>query len=207
MLPDGWAYGYGRASDDQARVNAQLAAALLMASGAEHLNVFPDRDGGVMVTGYRAADSFEILALPGASFDVLYESDRESDDERLVANFAALRVFLEEKGWQETSSSASFLRSIMTPEKSVTYVWRSKTLLAEGSPLCLPIARSTPVDQSARISSRSIHLGSWVTHQRSGVLIETSSRPERRWFKHRQPPETFVTTTSTESPTMIAVAC
>ncbi len=127
-LPAGWCYGRGVPSTFLARSNADAAAALLFRAGAMDAKVFPDVDGGVMVTAYKGNESFEVLALSEGGFDVVFEDEQDIYASVIVQRFEGLIPILEARGWQVNPMSVSFHRNTMIVQSDGIIGSRSRTL-------------------------------------------------------------------------------
>ena len=72
-LPAGWHYGTGTGAVHAAVDAALNVNSLLVDYGARNIEVFPDVDGGILVSGYRDRHTLEILCCPDGRMDLVYE--------------------------------------------------------------------------------------------------------------------------------------
>ena len=77
QLQEGWHYGEGRNATQEAIDLALDINSLLLEYGADEIEVFPDTDGGILVSGYHEDHMIEILCSPQGSIAMLHEIDGE----------------------------------------------------------------------------------------------------------------------------------
>lgn len=75
-LKDGWHFGSGRAPVVGAVQHAIMVMFALRSAGAACIEVFPDVDGGIMVAGYHAEQTIEVVCRHDGYFEFVLEVDQ-----------------------------------------------------------------------------------------------------------------------------------
>ena len=101
-LPDGWHYGTGTGAVHAAVDAALNVNSLLVDCGARNIEVFPDIDGGILVSGYRDRHTLEILCRPDGGMDLVYEVDDDLVNERSSISIDEIEEFLGGSEWFPT---------------------------------------------------------------------------------------------------------
>lgn len=206
-LSVGWNYGRGEPSSLLARNNAIVVASLLIAGGAEEIAVFPDTDGGIMLTGYREDTSADVLCVAGGGFEVTFETgDVESPIVR-APDYSQLEHVMRGNGWQERNTSASFLQNIMMFGSGDIIDSPSRTQRAAASPSLIWDAPSTRLAMYVDTSYNIILGGLPAPRQRSGVSTQASYLPAAPSFSPLQRAATTATTILSGSQTISAALC
>ena len=76
-LPEGWHYGDGRGAEQASIDSALKTYRAFLRRGIRRIEVFPDVDGGILLSGYHEDETLEILCSPAGSINVLHEVDEE----------------------------------------------------------------------------------------------------------------------------------
>ena len=126
FLPNGWHYGEGRGAE-QTTVDAALRAyRAFQQRGITRIEVFPDVDGGILLSGYYEDETIEILCGPKGSVHVLYERDDEIVYDEDCISVDEATAYLRELPWNLIRiSSDYFTLDISVGKKTDSRVWLS----------------------------------------------------------------------------------
>ena len=124
-LPDGWHYGTGTGAVHAAVDAALNVNSLLVDYGARNIEVFPDVDGGILVSGYRDRYTLEILCFPDGRMDLVYEVDDEIVNERSSISITEIEEFLGGSEWFLPKLFAHCTQSISAKKGGASLVWLS----------------------------------------------------------------------------------
>ena len=108
FLPDGWHYGEGRGAE-RTTVDAALRAyRAFQQRGITRIEVFPDVDGGILLSGYYEDETIEILCGPKGNVHVLYERDDEIAYDEDYASVDEATAYLRELPWNLIGISSDY---------------------------------------------------------------------------------------------------
>ena len=124
-LPDGWHYGIGTGAVHAAVEAALNVNSLLADYGARSIEVFPDVDGGILVSGYRDRQTLEILCCPDGRMDLVYEKDDEIVNERSSISINEIEEFIGDSEWFPSKLFAHCTQSILAKKGGALLVWLS----------------------------------------------------------------------------------
>lgn len=118
-LPDGWHFGEGVGATDTAVDTALKVNDLMIANSIETIKVFPEIDGGIMVSGYLKKESLEVLDVscrPDGTMEMGHEIDNADVFEDMRQG---LRLNDVEKYLEKLNCSKKNLSGFCTPNISV----------------------------------------------------------------------------------------
>ncbi len=76
-LPNGWHYGEGRGATKLAVNSARTMHALLMEHNVNEVEVFPDANGGILLSGYYDEETLEVFCDHDGKINILHEVGNE----------------------------------------------------------------------------------------------------------------------------------
>ena len=124
-LPDGWHYGTGTGAVHAAVEAALNVNSLLADYGARNIEVFPDVDGGILVSGYRDRKTLEILCCQDGRMDLVYEEYDEIVNERSSISINEIEEFMGGSEWFPSKLFAHCTQSILVKKGGASLVWLS----------------------------------------------------------------------------------
>ena len=124
-LPDGWHYGEGRGATQHAIDVALAAYKVFCRKGIGRIEVFPDVDGGILLSGYHEDETVEVLCGPEGSVNLLHEIHDEVVHDEDHESVGEVDEYVRELPWNSMTSSDLFTRSISVSRKADLTVWRS----------------------------------------------------------------------------------
>ena len=155
-LPDGWHYGEGRGATEAAVASALKSLSVLDGHGVDErdIEVFPDIEGGILVSGYPARGSLEIFCRPDGRIDITRETEGETEYELDDVSWDRLKDCVKVQ-WQKSGKSYGFSIPGTSAEKnSDSRAWHSKTpQMTVGFPLSIQSVREIKAGRNARIYS------------------------------------------------------
>ena len=122
-LPDGWHYGTGTAAADSTVDTALSVNSLLVDYGARNIEVFPDVDGGILVSGYRDSDTLEILCHPDGRMDLVYEVDDELMNAQNSISIDEIEEFVGGVEWLPQNLFGHCTQSILAKKGGASLAW------------------------------------------------------------------------------------
>lgn len=164
LLPKGWHFGTGQPPSASAVAAAIAVLVAMRKAGADEFEVFPDPDGGVLVSGHSGDETMQVLCYAEGNFDFTFEfkDGEEQADSDLTLAQALQRI--RKRAWKTGKSYASSTRGTTASEKAVLNVSRLKIRpTTEEYPLLMPNASKrqarTYVNTSADImASQSLEI-------------------------------------------------
>jgi len=126
LLPNGWHYGEGCGATEFAVELALIVNSLLIERNASDIEVFPDINGGILVSGYHENETIEILCDEIGQINVIHEDDENVVCEQMDVSVQELSDYLEGLLWRSTKLSDFFIRNISVGERGDLRVLHSK---------------------------------------------------------------------------------
>ena len=153
-LPDGWHYGTGIGATAEAVVTALEVGRLLLDHEARNVEVFPDIDGGIMVSGYRDRETVDIHCLPRGELEFTHEVDDELRRSESRVSIDQVEEFLGGLEWSRKRSFAFYTQPISARSVDASLVRLFKPLLVTGEFRCS--RHDVPWSEAARNANISI---------------------------------------------------
>jgi hypothetical protein len=140
QLAAGWNYGSG-APAPRTTIDAALKIySQLRDAGAEALEAFPETKGGILISGYHASETIDVLCRVDGRFNLFHEhDDREIKDSEGIDSTTVTNYFLE-LAWRPHRSFDSFTPNISAMKRTGSKVWRLKSQTMD-VPLLMPPVR------------------------------------------------------------------
>ena len=135
-LPDGWHYGSGIGSTTGALITALEVGRLLIDYQARNVEVFPDINGGIIVSGYRDLETVDVNCMPDGALELAYEVNDELRYADNRASIDKIEKFLGGLEWSPKRSSAFCTQSISVQSADASSVRHSSRPLATGEFQC-----------------------------------------------------------------------
>ena len=149
-LPPGWHYGEGRGATETAVDTALAVHHHFLENGVRKIEVFPDVDGGILVSGYPGQHTVDVLCTPEGHTNLLHEVDDEEVAERDNLPMDELVAYLGGLLWRTEKSFDSFIQSILVKQSGGLRALHSKIHQREG---CLSLTPSVPENVAERNAS------------------------------------------------------
>jgi len=148
-LPDGWHFGEGRPPSFGLVGTAAWIAQKAEEAGAEDIEVFPDPEGGILMSAYRGEDVLEVLCASDGTFQLSFERPvaEELYEEGLSLMDVENKIGALE--WPKLNSSDFFIQSTIASERSDIKALRFREVVTKGYLLSEPVASPDQVDQFA----------------------------------------------------------
>ena len=205
QLPDGWHYGEGCAATGEAMGVAVEVDALFLMYGADAVEVFPDVDGGILVSGYRESESLEVLCGPSGRLTIVHEVEDEVVADRGDVSIDDAAAYIGEIGWTPENLSEYSIPSTTARAKADSRVSLSSHQPAEESRFLTPTVPARWVPTRAN-TLRGFIAGSREIPVYSGDSTQIFSRDVANLVVNPQTAATRVIVTSTASPTVRVAA-
>lgn len=192
-LPDGWHYGEGCGATEAAVSTALRANGLLAKYGADAIEVFPDTEGGILVSGYHGQDTLDIFCHRNGQTDLLHETDEGDVDEDVIheqkgVSLSDIEKYLRGLSWRSMKSSDFFIQSISAGKNSDSQVLLSKTLQTMAAyRSSTQNVRWIVVEANANISDVSMTPEYRETRRSSGEYQYLNSPKKLAWNTNHQP--------------------
>lgn len=125
-LQDGWHYGEGCSATELAVRLALWANSRLVECNASDVEVFPDVDGGILVSGYHEDETLEILCGPTGQIDMVHEDGENVIYERKNTLPHEVLQYLRGLSWESMKLSGFFIQSTSAGDTGGLRVWLSR---------------------------------------------------------------------------------
>ena len=110
-LAPGWHYGEGRGATQLAIKAALSIHSCFIKYGINEIEVFPDIDGGILVSGYHEEHTLEVFCDQDGHTNLLHEINDESHHERDNVPMDEIVEYLGGLPWRSKNSFDFFIRS------------------------------------------------------------------------------------------------
>ena len=187
-LPEGWHYGEGRGATKVAIALALCIGELFAKRNAEEVEVFPDIDGGILVSAYRKNETIEVLCGPRGYVNILHEKDDNVVYDRKEFSVDEVDAYLRGVAWKPKKSYDCFIPDTTVDMKGVSRVWRLKT------PPKAEVYRLSRVDALGNAAERNVDTYLVFTTPKSldiplssGESQRINYLPESVWSANRPP--------------------
>ena len=187
-LPEGWHYGEGHGATQAAICIALCIGELFAKYNAGEIEVFPDIDGGILVSGYRDNETIEVFCSPRGYMDILHEKDDNAVYDREELSVDDVDAYLRGVAWKPKKSYDCFIPDTTVDMKGASRVWRSRT------PPEAEVYRLSKVDAPGNAAERNVgtYLVSTTPKSRDFLLSSGESQqidylPEPVWSANRPP--------------------
>lgn len=91
-MPAGWHSGEGEPATRLAADNATAIGGMFMKHGAQGVEAFPERDGGVTVSAYRDRATVEVVCGPKGAFHLTVENRGDIKEDRTMVDLPAVEA-------------------------------------------------------------------------------------------------------------------
>ena len=108
-LAHGWHYGEGRGATEIAVEAALTIQHHFLEHGISEIEVFPDLDGGILVSGYHEQHTVDVFCTPDGHTDLLHEVDDKAVYERNDVPMDEIVDYLGGLLWRTKKSFDSFI--------------------------------------------------------------------------------------------------
>lgn len=149
-LSPGWHYGEGRGATEAAVDTALTVHHHFLENGIRKIEVFPDVDGGILVSGYPGQHTVEVFCTPEGHTNLLHEVDDKEVTERDNLPMDELVAYLGGLLWRTEKSFDSFIQSILVKQSEGLRALPLKILQRAG---CLSLTPSVPENVAERSAS------------------------------------------------------
>ena len=185
-LPTGWRFGEGRSATEEAAQNARMVLKYFHAAGTKDIEVFPEVEGGILVSGYHEQDMVDVLCRHNGSMSLVHEVADEEVTENPTLSMDDFVDYLGGLAWVTENLSESFIRESLAVQSGSSRVLPSRILQTGASPSSMWSVPETIVEQNASIYGIII-LGLEEIHQSFGESFHLLS-PKKAPLK--LPPQT-----------------
>ena len=150
-LSPGWHYGEGRGATEAAVDTALTVHHYFLENGIRKIEVFPDVDGGILVSGYPGQHTVEVFCTPEGHTNLLHEVDDKEVIERDNLPMDELVAYLGGLLWRTEKSFDSFIQSILVKQSGGLRALPLKILQRAGYLSLTPSVPENVAERSASI--------------------------------------------------------
>ena len=150
-LAHGWHYGEGRGATEIAVEAALTIQHHFLEHGISEIEVFPDLDGGILVSGYHEQHTVDVFCTPDGHTDLLHEVDDKAVYERNDVPMDKIVAYLGGLLWGTKKSFDSFITKNLAIKSSDLRVLHSRTRPPEAYQLLTPSVPGHAVELNASI--------------------------------------------------------
>ena len=190
-LKNGWRFGEGRSATEMATQTAMDALNCFFCAGAQSIEVFPEVDGGILVSGYYGHDTLDVICHYDGLMGLVHEvADQEVADIPKISmnDFADYLGRLE---WATTSLSELFTHESLVKKRESSRVLLSRLLKTVAFHSLMWSVPETLVGRNANIFSNFIQ-GGEEKNQFYGESLSLLSLREAPLSLSHQAPEILV---------------
>lgn len=150
-LAHGWHYGEGRGATEIAVEVALTIQRHFLEHGIREIEVFPDLDGGILVSGYHEQHTVDVFCTPDGHTDLLHEVDDKAVYERNTVPMDEIVAYLGGLLWETKKLSDSFILKTLATKSSDLRVQHSKTHLLAAYPSLTPSVLRNAAERNVSI--------------------------------------------------------
>lgn len=150
-LADGWHYGEGRGATELAMEAALTIHSHFIEHGIIEIEVFPDLDGGILISGYHENQTLEVFCNQGGHTDILHEIRDKVLHERNDVPMDEIVEYLGGLPWRSKKLFDSFILGTIVGKSDDLKVLLSRIHQMEVSRSLTPNVQEKAAEPNANI--------------------------------------------------------
>ncbi|MYC28162.1 MAG: hypothetical protein F4X63_09260 [Nitrospira sp. SB0662_bin_26] len=125
-LDHGWHYGEGRGATELAIEAALTIHSYFIKYGIREIEVFPDLDGGILVSGYHEKHTLEVFCNQDGHTDIIHETNDEVVHKKKDVMIDEIVEYLGGLSWRLKKLFDSFIANTIVRKSSDLRAWHSR---------------------------------------------------------------------------------